>query len=53
MHEVKKGETLFSIAKRYGQEVRALMDFNGLADSRLQIGQTIRILIQGLTGRLR
>jgi len=52
-HEVKKGETLFSIAKRYGQEVRALMEFNGLTDSRLQIGQTIRILIQGLTGRLR
>jgi len=52
-HEVKKGETLFSIAKRYGQEVRTLMDFNGLTDSRLQIGQTIRILIQGLTGRLR
>jgi membrane-bound lytic murein transglycosylase D len=53
MHEVKKGDTLFSIAKRYGQEVRALMDFNGLIDSRLQIGQTIRILIQGLTGALR
>ncbi|MBF8254508.1 MAG: ysM peptidoglycan-binding domain-containing protein, partial [Deltaproteobacteria bacterium] len=52
-HEVKKGETLFSIAKRYGQEVRALMDFNGLTDSRLRIGQTIRILIEGLTGRLR
>jgi soluble lytic murein transglycosylase-like protein/LysM repeat protein len=53
MHEVKKGETLFSIAKRYGQEVRALMEFNGLTDTRLRIGQTIRILIQGLTGALR
>ena len=53
MHEVKKGDTLFSIARRYGQEVRALMEFNGLTDSRLQIGQTIRILIAGLTGRLR
>ena len=52
-HEVKKGETLFSIAKRYGQEVRALIEFNGLTDSRLQIGQTIRILIQGLTAALR
>ncbi|MBI2534319.1 MAG: transglycosylase SLT domain-containing protein [Deltaproteobacteria bacterium] len=52
-HEVKKGETLFSIAKRYGQEVRALMEFNGLTDSRLRIGQTIRILIQGLSGALR
>lgn len=53
MHEVKKGDTLFSIARRYGQEVRALMEFNGLTDSRLRIGQTIRILIEGLTGRLR
>jgi peptidoglycan lytic transglycosylase D len=52
-HQVKKGETLFSIAKRYGQEVRALMEFNGLTNSHLQIGQTIRILIQGLTGALR
>jgi membrane-bound lytic murein transglycosylase D len=52
-YEVKKGETLFSIAKRYGQEVRTLMEFNGLTDTRLRIGQTIRILIQGLTGALR
>ena len=52
-HEVKKGETLFSIAKRYGQDVRALMAFNGLTDSRLQIGQTIRILIQEIIGTLR
>lgn len=53
VHEVKKGDTLFSIAKRYGQEVRALMEFNSLTDTRLRIGQTIRILIQGLTGALR
>lgn len=52
-HEVKKGETLFSIAKRYGQGVRALMEFNGLSDSRLRIGQKLQILLQGLRGTLR
>lgn len=51
-YEVKKGDTLISIAKRYGQQVRALMEFNGLTDSRLRIGQTIRILVQGLAGAL-
>ncbi len=53
MHEVKKGETLFSIARRYGLEVSALMDFNGLTNSRVLIGQKLRILLQGLRGVLR
>jgi membrane-bound lytic murein transglycosylase D len=53
MHEVKKGETLFSIARRYGLEVSSLMDFNGLTNSRLQIGQKLRILLEGLRGVLR
>jgi membrane-bound lytic murein transglycosylase D len=53
MHEVKKGETLFSIARRYGLEVSALMDFNGLTNSRVLIGQKLKILLQGLRGVLR
>lgn len=53
MHEVKKGETLFSIARRYGLEVSALMDFNGLTHSRVLIGQKLKILLQGLRGVLR
>jgi membrane-bound lytic murein transglycosylase D len=53
MHEVKKGETLFSIARRYGLEVSSLMDFNGLTTPRLQIGQKLRILLEGLRGVLR
>jgi membrane-bound lytic murein transglycosylase D len=52
-HEVQKGETLFTIARRYSQEVRALMAFNGLKTSQLRIGQKLRILLDGLRGTLR
>jgi membrane-bound lytic murein transglycosylase D len=52
-HEVKKGETLFSIARHYGLEVRALMAFNGLTTPRIRIGQTLRILLQSIRGTLR
>jgi peptidoglycan lytic transglycosylase D len=52
-HEVKKGETLISIARRYGMEVRALMEFNGLKTSRLRIGQRLRILLDAIRGTLR
>ena len=51
-HEVKRGETLFSIARSYGLEVRALMEFNGLTTSRLLIGQRLRIWLEGLRGVL-
>lgn len=49
-HEVKKGETLFSIARHYGQKVRALMELNGLTDSRLRIGQKLMVILDGLRG---
>jgi membrane-bound lytic murein transglycosylase D len=52
-HEVKKGETLFSIARRYGQEVRAVMELNGLTNYRLQIGQKLKVIFDGLRGGLR
>jgi membrane-bound lytic murein transglycosylase D len=52
-HEVKRGETLFSIARSYGLEVRALMEFNALTTTRLLIGQKLRILLEGLRGGLR
>lgn len=47
-HQVRKGETLVSIARRYGQQVRALMEFNGLTHARLRIGQKITILLSGI-----
>jgi membrane-bound lytic murein transglycosylase D len=52
-HEVRKGDTLFSIARYYGQEVRAVMEFNGLNSARLSVGQKLWILLDGLRGTLR
>lgn len=52
-HEVKKGETLFSIARHYGQQVRALMELNGLNSSTLRVGQKLTVLLQSLGGTLR
>ncbi len=52
-HEVKKGETLFSIARHYGLEVRALMEWNSLKSPRLRIGQKLSILLQTIRGALR
>lgn len=52
-HEVKKGETLASIARRYGQEVSALMKFNGLTSARLYAGQQLKILLQSLSGKMK
>ncbi len=52
-HEVKRGETLFSIARRYGQQVRALMELNGLTDSHLRIGQRLKIIFEEFRGTLR
>jgi membrane-bound lytic murein transglycosylase D len=51
-HEVKKGETLFAIARRYGQQVRALMELNGLATPTLRVGQLLKVILtEGLRGR--
>ena len=52
-HEVQRGETIFSIARRYGQKVRSLMELNGLTDSRLRVGQKLRVILSGLRGTLR
>lgn len=53
MHEVKRGETLGSIAALYGQAFSALMEVNGLASSKLQIGQKLRVIYQGIRDTLR
>ena len=52
-HEVKKGETLFAIARRYGQHVRSLMELNGLSSPRIRVGQRLMVIIKGLRGGLR
>jgi len=52
-HEVKRGETLVTIARRYGQAVSALMEFNGLTTQRVRIGQKLKVLLEGIRGTLR
>jgi membrane-bound lytic murein transglycosylase D len=43
LHVVRSGETLSHIARRYGTTVNALMRLNGLRNSRIYAGQTIRV----------
>ncbi len=40
---VKMGDTLYSIARRYGTTVEALMSANGLTSYRIEVGQTLQI----------
>lgn len=43
IHKVKGGETLFSIASRYGLDVKELRKWNKLRGDRIQAGQSLRI----------
>lgn len=52
-HEVKRGDTLASIAARYGQAVNSLMELNGLTTARVHIGQKLRVILDGIRGSLR
>ncbi|HEU4742537.1 MAG TPA: LysM peptidoglycan-binding domain-containing protein, partial [Meiothermus sp.] len=42
-HTVQRGETLFSIARRYGTTVETLMHLNGLSRPNLEVGQVLRL----------
>jgi len=52
-HRVKRGDTLFSIARSYGQAVKTLMQLNGLTTHRLKIGQQIKVFFEGMRATLR
>ncbi|MDE6145695.1 MAG: LysM peptidoglycan-binding domain-containing protein, partial [Muribaculaceae bacterium] len=43
IHKVAKGDTLYSLSKRYGVSVDAIRQANGLKDSSLRIGQRLKI----------
>lgn len=43
IHEVKAGDTLASIARRYGMETAELMDLNGLTTESVFVGQLILV----------
>lgn len=44
VHRVKKGETLGGIAKKYHVSVKQLMQWNGLHNSMIRIGQSLKIV---------
>jgi hypothetical protein len=44
MHTVNKGDTIYSIAKRYKMKVETLVKLNALKDaSKIQIGQVLKV----------
>ncbi len=43
-HEVKKGETLWGISKKYGVRVDDLVKMNGIADpNKIYVGNTLKV----------
>jgi membrane-bound lytic murein transglycosylase D len=47
IHRVRRGDTLYSIAKRYDTTVNELKEWNRLRSSAIQIGQRLTILRDG------
>ena len=47
-YTVKKGDTLWSIAKKYNISVSDLKDFNGLTNNVLRLGQVLKIPVKEL-----
>ena len=43
LHTVKKGETLYSLSKRYGVTIEQIKELNQLPDNRLSINQRLKI----------
>jgi len=42
-HTVKRGDTLYSLSRKYGTSVTAIQKANGLSSSTIQTGSTLRI----------
>jgi membrane-bound lytic murein transglycosylase D len=47
VHKVKKGESLFSISKRYGVSVNTLKELNNLSGSNLSLDQMLKVKAKG------
>jgi LysM repeat protein len=45
-HKVSKGETLFSIAKRYGLSVGEILEANGLTDLTIREGMVLKVPVK-------
>jgi LysM repeat protein len=46
-HRVKRGDTLWRIARQYGTTVDALSARNGLSSESLQVGQVLKVTSRG------
>lgn len=42
-HQVRKGDTLYGLAKKYGTTVNTIQRANGISGSVIRLGQTLRI----------
>lgn len=42
-HVVKKGDTLYSISKRYGVEIEKIVELNSIKNNIITIGQTLKL----------
>ncbi|MDX1439193.1 MAG: LysM peptidoglycan-binding domain-containing protein [Rubricoccaceae bacterium] len=42
-HLVRQGDTLYSIARRYGTTLAAIQDLNGMRDTVIRVGQRVRV----------
>lgn len=42
-HVVVKGDTLFSLARRYNTSVQAIRQLNGMSDNSINVGQRLRV----------
>jgi len=45
IHQVEEGETLYSLAKRYGTSLQEIIAQNQITDNRIEIGQVIEVLV--------
>ncbi|MDP4656733.1 MAG: LysM peptidoglycan-binding domain-containing protein [Algoriphagus sp.] len=43
IHQVKSGESLFSLSKEYGSSVGDLIEWNSLSSNNLKIGQSLKV----------
>lgn len=43
IHQVEKGETLYSLSRRYGAEVQEVVATNSIEDNQIALGQVIRV----------
>ena len=43
IHQVKSGESLFSLSKEYGSSVENLIEWNSLSSNNLKLGQSLKV----------